>query len=63
MIFHAAFNTSGALILPALAGPDYLTLWWTLALLHVLAALAVIAYAGPAQLARTLDTEPLNGIT
>ncbi|WP_104138238.1 CPBP family intramembrane glutamic endopeptidase [Arthrobacter sp. ZGTC131] len=63
MLFHASFNTSGALLFPALAGPDYLTLWWTLALLHVLAALAVIAYAGPVRLARTLDTKAPNGIT
>jgi uncharacterized protein len=63
MLFHASFNTSGALLLPALAGPHYLTLWWTLALLHVLAALAVIAYAGPVRLARTLDTKAQNGIT
>ena len=63
MLFHASFNTSGALLFPALAGPHYLTLWWTLALLHVLAALAVIAYAGPVRLARTLDTKAQNGIT
>jgi uncharacterized protein len=63
MVFHAAFNTSGALVLPALAGPHYLTLWWTLALLHVLAALVVIAYAGPSRLVRTLDTEAPHGIT
>lgn len=63
MVFHAMFNTAGALILPAFAGPHYLTLWWTLALLHVLAALVVIAYSGPWRLARTLDTEPLHGIT
>ncbi|CAH0246302.1 hypothetical protein SRABI83_03007 [Arthrobacter sp. Bi83] len=63
MVFHAAFNTSGALVLPALAGPHYLTLWWTLALLHVLAALVVIAYAGPSRLVRTLDTEASHGIT
>ena len=63
MVFHAAFNTSGALLFPALLGPDYLTLWWTVALLHVLAALVVIAVAGPARLARTLDTTPSHGIT
>jgi membrane protease YdiL (CAAX protease family) len=63
MIFHAAFNTSGALVFPALLGRDYLTLWWTVALLHVLAALVVIAFAGPLRLARTLDTSPSNGIT
>jgi membrane protease YdiL (CAAX protease family) len=63
MIFHATFNTSGALIFPALAGPHYLTLWWTLALLHVLAALVVIAYAGPFRLVRTLDMKALHGIT
>jgi uncharacterized protein len=63
MVFHAMFNTAGALIFPAFAGPHYLALWWTLALLHVLAALAVIAYAGPWRLARSLDTEPLHGIT
>ena len=63
MIFHAAFNTCGALIFPALAGPHYLTLWWTLALLHVLAALVVIAYAGPSRLVRTLDMRALHGIT
>ncbi|MET3932662.1 CPBP family intramembrane glutamic endopeptidase [Arthrobacter sp. OAP107] len=63
MVFHAAFNTSGALVFPALLGPDYLTLWWTVALLHVLAALVVIAVAGPARLARTLDTTPSHGIT
>lgn len=63
MVFHGAFNTSGALIFPALLGPDYLTLWWTVALLHVLAALVVIAVAGPLRLARTLDTTPLHGIT
>lgn len=63
MIFHAMFNTSGALIFPAFAGPHYLALWWTLALLNVLAALVVIAYAGPWRLARTLDTEPVHGIT
>ena len=63
MVFHAMFNTAGALILPAFAGPHYLALWWTLALLHVLAALVVIAYAGPWRLARSLDTEPLHGIT
>lgn len=63
MIFHAMFNTSGVLIFPAFAGPHYLAFWWTLALLHVLAALVVIAYAGPWRLARTLDTEPLHGIT
>ena len=63
MLFHASFNTSGALLFPALAGPHYLTLWWTLALLHVLAALAAIAYAGPVRLARTLDTKAPDGIT
>jgi membrane protease YdiL (CAAX protease family) len=63
MVFHAAFNTSGALVFPSLLGPDYLTLWWTVALLHVLAALVVIAVAGPARLARTLDTTPSHGIT
>lgn len=63
MLFHASFNTSGALLFPALAGPHYLTLWWTLALLHVLAALVAIAYAGPGRLARTLDTKAPNGIT
>jgi membrane protease YdiL (CAAX protease family) len=63
MLFHAAFNTSGALVFPALLGPDYLTLWWTVALLHVMAALVVIALAGPARLARTLDTTPSHGIT
>jgi uncharacterized protein len=63
MVFHAAFNTSGALVFPALLGPDYLTLWWTVALLHVLAALVVIAVAWPLRLARTLDTNPSNGIT
>ncbi|GAA1280811.1 CPBP family intramembrane glutamic endopeptidase [Arthrobacter pascens] len=63
MIFHAAFNTCGALIFPALAGPHYLTLWWTLALLHVLAALVVIGYAGPSRLVRTLDMRALHGIT
>ncbi|MFJ5698521.1 type II CAAX prenyl endopeptidase Rce1 family protein [Arthrobacter sp. NPDC093139] len=63
MLFHASFNTCGALIFPALAGPHYLTLWWTLALLHVLAALVVIAYAGPYRLVRTLDTRALHGIT
>ena len=63
MVFHAAFNTFGALVFPAMLGPDYLTLWWTLALLHVLAALVVIAVAGPLRLARTLDTNPSNGIT
>ncbi|MDQ1593518.1 MAG: protease family protein [Arthrobacter pascens] len=63
MIFHAAFNTCGALIFPAFAGPHYLTLWWTLALLHVLAALVVIAYAGPSRLVRTLDMRALHGIT
>lgn len=63
MVFHAAFNTAGALVFPALLGPDYLTLWWTVALLHVLAALVVIAVAGPLRLARTLDTDPSNGIT
>ena len=63
MVFHAAFNTSGALVFPALLGPDYLTLWWTVALLHVLAALVIIAVAGPLRLARTLDTNPSDGIT
>lgn len=63
MLFHASFNTSGALLFPALAGPHYLMLWWTLALLHVLAALVAIAYAGPVRLARTLDTKAPNGIT
>ncbi|WP_395398855.1 CPBP family intramembrane glutamic endopeptidase [Arthrobacter sp. UC242_113] len=63
MVFHAAFNTFGALVFPAMLGPDYLTLWWTVALLHVLAALVVIAVAGPLRLARTLDTNPSNGIT
>ncbi|WP_457973831.1 CPBP family glutamic-type intramembrane protease [Arthrobacter sp. D1-17] len=63
MVFHAMFNTAGALIFPAFAGPHYLALWWTLSLLHVLTALAVIAYAGPWRLARSLDTEPLHGIT
>jgi membrane protease YdiL (CAAX protease family) len=63
MLFHASFNTSGALLFPALAGPHYLTLWWTLALLHVLAALTAIAYAGPGRLARTLDTKAPHGIT
>jgi membrane protease YdiL (CAAX protease family) len=63
MIFHAMFNTAGALIFPAFAGPDYLTFWWTLALLHVLAALVVIAFAGPWRLIRTLDTRPPHGIT
>lgn len=63
MVFHAMFNTAGALIFPAFAGPHYLALWWTLALLHVLAALAVVAYAGPWRLARSLDTGPLHGIT
>lgn len=63
MLFHASFNTSGALLFPALAGPHYLTLWWTLALLHVLAALVAIAYAGPFRLARTLDTKAPDGIT
>lgn len=62
-IFHAAFTTFGALVIPAFAGPHYLALWWTLALLHVLAALVVIAYAGPWRLARSLDREPLHGIT
>ena len=63
MVFHAAFNTAGALVFPSLLGPDYLTLWWTVALLHVLAALVVIAVAGPLRLARTLDTDPSHGIT
>jgi hypothetical protein len=63
MLFHASFNTSGALLFPALAGPHYVTLWWTLALLHVLAALVAIAYAGPVRLARTLDTKASDGIT
>ena len=63
MVFHAMFNTAGAVVFPAFAGPDYLTLWWTLALLHVLAALVVIAFTGPWRLARTLDTRPLHGIT
>lgn len=63
MVFRAAFNTAGALVFPALLGPYYLTLWWTVALLHVLAALVVIAVAGPLRLARTLDTNPSNGIT
>lgn len=63
MLFHASFNTSGALLFPALAGPHYVTLWWTLALLHVLAALMAIAYAGPVRLARTLDTKASDGIT
>jgi hypothetical protein len=63
MLFHATFNTSGALVFPALLGPDYLTLWWTVALLHVMAALVVIALAGPARLARTLDMNPSQGIT
>jgi len=63
MVFHAAFNTAGALVFPAMLGPDYLTLWWTSALLHVLAALVVIAVAGPLRLARTLDMDPSHGIT
>lgn len=63
MVFHAMFTTAGALVFPAFAGPHYLALWWTLALLHVLAALALITYAGPWRLARSLDTEPLHGIT
>jgi membrane protease YdiL (CAAX protease family) len=63
MVFHAAFNTFGALVFPAMLGPGYLTLWWTVALLHVLSALVVVAVAGPLRLARTLDTDPSNGIT
>lgn len=63
MVFHAMFTTAGALVFPAFAGPHYLALWWSLALLHVLAALVVVAYAGPWRLARSLDTEPLYGIT
>jgi membrane protease YdiL (CAAX protease family) len=63
MLFHAAFDTAGALVIPAFEGFYYDTFWWAVAVLHVLASVLAVAYAGPSRMVRSLDTKASNGIT
>jgi uncharacterized protein len=50
ILFHAAVNTAGQYVLPEFVGDYYLTAWWALTAIHIIAAVAVIRFAGAKRL-------------